>query len=260
MIPRSLESKIVRALKAMPVVAILGPRQAGKTTLALEIANDKLDKEVAWLDLERDSDLAKLAEPEDYLKRFDKKTLIIDEVQRKPDLFRALRSLVDIRKRAGEKAGHFLLLGSASRDLIQHSTETLAGRIRYLELSPFSIPEIYRSDPQGFDVNKLWLRGGFPDSYLAGDDNESWDWRSDFIASYVERDIPLMGPRVPAARMRRFWNMLAHWHGQQMNMSSLGKSMEVDHKTIRSYLGHTHGFLHGQAISTLVGEHQKAVG
>ena len=157
-------------------------------------------------------------------------------MQRKPDLFRALRSLVDIRKRAGEKAGHFLLLGSASRDLIQHSTETLAGRIRYLELSPFSIPEIYRSDPQGFDVNKLWLRGGFPDSYLAGDDNESWDWRSDFIASYVERDIPLMGPRVPAARMRRFWNMLAHWHGQQMNMSYLGKSMEVDHKTIRSYL------------------------
>ncbi len=236
MIPRSLESRIVRALKTMPVVAILGPRQAGKTTLALEIANNKSDKEVAWLDLERDSDLAKLAEPEDYLKRFDNKTLIIDEVQRKPDLFRALRSLVDARKRAGEKAGHFLLLGSASRDLIQHSTETLAGRIRYLELTPFSIPELYSSDPQGFDVDKLWLRGGFPDSYLAGDDDESWDWRSDFIASYVERDIPLMGPRVPATRMKRFWNMLAHWHGQQTNMSSLGKSMEVDHKTIRSYL------------------------
>lgn len=236
MISRSLESKIIWALKAMPVVAILGPRQAGKTTLALEIANNKLDKEVAWLDLERDSDLAKLAESEDYLKRFDNKTLIIDEVQRKPDLFRALRSLVDARKRSGEKAGHFLLLGSASRDLIQHSTETLAGRIRYLELSPFSIPEIYRNDPQGFDIDKLWLRGGFPDSYLADDDDESWDWRSDFIASYVERDIPLMGPRVPAERMKRFWNMLAHWHGQQINMSSLGKSMEVDHKTIRSYL------------------------
>ncbi len=236
MIPRTLESKIVRALKTMPVVAILGPRQAGKTTLALEIANNKLDKEVVWLDLERDSDFSKLAEPEDYLKRFDNKMLIIDEVQRKPDLFRALRSLVDVRKHAGEKAGHFLLLGSASRDLIQHSTETLAGRIRYLELSPFSIPEIHHSDPQGFDVDKLWLRGGFPDSYLAYDDDESWDWRSDFIASYVERDIPLMGPRVPAERMKRFWNMLAHWHSQQINMSSLGKSMEVDHKTIRSYL------------------------
>ncbi|MDG1773903.1 MAG: ATP-binding protein [Oceanicoccus sp.] len=236
MIPRSLESNIVQALHTMPVVAILGPRQVGKTTLALEIANNQLDKEVAYLDLELDSDLAKLNEPEDYLKRFENKLLIIDEVQRKPDLFRILRSLVDMRKRAGEKAGHFLLLGSASRDLLQHSTETLAGRIRYLELSPFSIPEIYQHAPDSFDVDKLWFRGGFPDSYLAGDDDESWDWRSDFIASYVERDIPLMGPRVPAERMKRFWSMLAHWHSQQVNLSSLGKSLEVDHKTIRSYL------------------------
>ena len=194
------------------------------------------DKEVVYLDLELDSDLAKLNEPEDYLKRFNNKLLIIDEVQRKPDLFRVLRSLVDIRKRGGERAGHFLLLGSASRDLLQHSTETLAGRIRYLELSPFSIPEVYQHDPEGLDIDRLWLRGGFPDSYLASTEDESWDWRSDFIATYVERDIPLMGPKVPAARMKRFWSMLAHWHGQQVNMSSLGKSLEVDHKTIRSYL------------------------
>lgn len=236
MIRRSLEKEIIRALNTVPVVSILGPRQVGKTTLALEMANNKLDKEVVYLDLELDSDLAKLNEPEDYLKRFDNKLLIIDEIQRKPDLFRVLRSLVDIRKRTGERAGHFLLLGSASRDLLQHSTETLAGRIRYLELSPFSIPEIYQYDPEGFDIDRLWLRGGFPDSYLAGDENESWDWRSDFISTYVERDIPLMGPKVPAARMKRFWSMLAHWHGQQVNMSSLGKSLEVDHKTIRSYL------------------------
>jgi predicted AAA+ superfamily ATPase len=236
MIPRLLEGKIVKALHTMPVVAILGPRQVGKTTLALEIANDKLDKEVAYLDLELDSDLAKLNEPEDYLKRFENKLLIIDEVQRKPDLFRVLRSLVDMRKRAGERSGHFLLLGSASRDLLQHSTETLAGRIRYLELTPFSITEIYHQDPQGFEIDSLWSRGGFPDSYLAGDDDESWDWRSDFISTYVERDIPLMGPRVPAAQMKRFWSMLAHWHGQQVNMSSLGKSLEVGNKTIRSYL------------------------
>lgn len=236
MIPRLLENRIIQALNTMPVVAILGPRQVGKTTLALKIADNKLDKEVAYLDLELDSDLAKLNEPEDYLKRFDNKLLIIDEVQRKPDLFRILRSLVDMRKRAGERAGHFLLLGSASRDLIQHSTETLAGRIRYLELSPFSIPEIVKNDPLDFNIDKLWFRGGFPDSYLAGDEDESWDWRSDFIATYVERDIPLMGPKIPATRMKQFWSMLAHWHGQQVNMSSLGKSLEVDHKTIRSYL------------------------
>jgi predicted AAA+ superfamily ATPase len=236
MIERSLEKQIIQALNTVPVVSILGPRQVGKTTLALEMANNKLDKEVVYLDLELDSDLAKLNEPEDYLKRFNNKLLIIDEVQRKPDLFRVLRSLVDIRKRGGERAGHFLLLGSASRDLLQHSTETLAGRIRYLELSPFSIPEVYQHDPEGLDIDRLWLRGGFPDSYLASTEDESWDWRSDFIATYVERDIPLMGPKVPAARMKRFWSMLAHWHGQQVNMSSLGKSLEVDHKTIRSYL------------------------
>lgn len=236
MIKRLLEDNIIRALATMPVVAILGPRQVGKTTLALEIANNKLDKETVYLDLERDSDLGKLNEPESYLGRFNNKLLIIDEVQRKPDLFRALRSLVDERKRAGERAGQFLLLGSASRDLIQHSSETLAGRIRFLELSPFSIFELAKSASPDFDIEKLWMRGGFPDSYLASNDDESWDWRSDFIASYVERDIPLMGPKVSATRMKRFWSMLAHCHGQQVNMSTLGRSLEVDHKTIRSYL------------------------
>jgi len=236
MLRRLLEDKIIQALTTMPVVALLGPRQVGKTTLALEIANNKLNKDVVYIDLERDSDLGRLNEPETYLQRFANKLLIIDEVQRKPDLFRTLRSLVDERKRAGERAGQFLLLGSASRDLIQHSSETLAGRIRFLELSPFSIFELLSNAPQDFDIEKLWMRGGFPDSYLAGSDDESWDWRSDFIASYVERDIPLMGPKVPATRMKRFWMMLAHWQGQQVNMSSLGKSLEVDHKTIRSYL------------------------
>lgn len=236
MIPRLLETELKKALMTMPVVVLLGPRQVGKTTLALEIAKGRFDKKTSYLDLELDSDLAKLDEPEGYLRRFENQLLIIDEVQREPDLFRVLRGLVDIRKRAGEKSGHFLLLGSASRDLLQHSSETLAGRIRYLELKTFSILEIYNTDPLGFNPEKLWFRGGFPDSYLAGDDDESWAWRSDFISSYVERDIPQLGRQIPAMKMRRFWSMLAHIHGQQANLSALGKSLGVSHTTIRNYL------------------------
>ncbi|MCF6353628.1 MAG: ATP-binding protein [Candidatus Polarisedimenticolaceae bacterium] len=220
----------------MPVVALLGSRQVGKTTLALEISKDYTDKPTSYLDLELDSDLAKLDDPEGYLRRFKNQLLIIDEVQRKPDLFRILRGLVDIRKQAGEKSAQFLLLGSASRDLLQQSSETLAGRIRFLELPPLSILEVQATDPLGFNPEKLWFRGGFPDSYLAESDDASWDWRSDFISSYVERDIPQMGLRIPATRMRRFWMMLAHIHGQQVNLSNLGKSLEVSHTTIRNYL------------------------
>ncbi len=236
MISRSLESRIVKALATVPAVAILGPRQVGKTTLARAIADRFVAKESHYLDLERDSDLAKLIEPQDYLAGYKNKLLIIDEVQRKTDLFAALRSLVDERRRDGERGGHFILLGSVSRDLIQHSTETLAGRIQYLELCPFSIPELRQAYPQQLEVGQLWLRGGFPDSFLARDGDESWNWRANFIASYVERDIPIMGPRVSSARMRRIWSMLAHFNGQSVNFSSLGKSLEVDHKTIRSYI------------------------
>ena len=125
---------------------------------------------------------------------------------------------------------------SASRELLQHSAETLAGRIRYLELSPFSVHEVEQTDPLGFNANKLWFRGRFPKSYLALDESESWEWRNDFISSYVERDIPLMGPQIPAARMKRFWTMLAHYHGQQVVFSELAKSLEVSHPTAKSYL------------------------
>ena len=235
MIERILLDSIVKALGAMPVVALLGPRQVGKTTLALEVANT-ISKESAYLDLELDTDLAKLSDAEAYLRRFENKLLIIDEVQRQPDLFRLLRGLVDIRKRAGERTAQFLLLGSASRDLIQHSSETLAGRIRFLELSPFSVLEAYQVNPSAFDLEKLWLRGGFPDSYLAATDDDSWDWRSDFISSYVERDIPLMGPRIASTTMRRLWSMLAHSNTQQVNYSKLGESLGFDYKTIKNYI------------------------
>ena len=236
LISRTLESRIHKALSTAPVVAILGARQVGKTTLAFEIAKQYAAKETSYLDMERMSDLAKLDNPEDYLARFNNKLLIIDEVQRKPDLFATLRSLIDERIRNGERGGHFLLLGSASQDLIQHSTETLAGRVQYVELSPFSILEVCPSSSRLGDVEKLWLRGGFPGSLLTDNERESWDWRTNFISSYVERDIPIMGPRISSVRMRRLWSMLAHLNGQQLNLSNLGKSLEVDHKTIRSYI------------------------
>jgi uncharacterized protein len=236
MIPRLIEENLLRALRNMPVVALLGPRQVGKTTLAWQIAQQAIAKNSSYLDLELDTDLAKLEDAEGYLRRFEGQLLIIDEVQRLPDLFRTLRGLVDIRKRSGEKTGQFLLLGSASRDLLQQSSETLAGRIRYLELTPFQVLEVYQTDPLAFNYEKLWFRGGFPDSYLAPTENDSWEWRADFISTYVERDIPLMGPAVSASRMKKFWTMLAHYHGQQVVLSELGKSLEVSHTTVRSYL------------------------
>jgi len=219
----------------MPVIALIGPRQVGKTTLALEVSK-KLDKPVTYIDLESDADFNKLTDAETYLKRFSGQLLIIDEVQRKPDLFRLLRVIVDERKRNGERTGHFLLLGSASKDLLQRSSESLAGRIRYMELTPFTITEINDAEKDGFHLERLWLRGGFPDSYLAPTEEESREWRRDFLATYVERDIPNMGIGVSANQLKRFWKMLAHYHGNQINLSEFGRSLEVSHTTIRNYL------------------------
>ncbi|MDO8272753.1 MAG: ATP-binding protein [Gammaproteobacteria bacterium] len=241
MITRSLQETLQLALTEVPIVALLGPRQVGKTTLARAVSAQAAGKPCVWLDMELDSDLAKLEDAEAYLRRFENTLLIIDEVQRKPDLFPVLRSLVDQRKSAGEKTAQFLLLGSASKDLLQQSSETLAGRIRYLELSPFSIVELARANNEhdktsALDMEKLWFRGGFPDSYLAPSDDASWNWRHDFVATYLERDLPQLGVQVPATRMKRFWTMLAHLHGQQLNLSATGKSLDVSHTTIRSYL------------------------
>ena len=235
MIKRHLSNPILNALNSMPVVALLGARQVGKTTLALEIAKT-IRKPAVYLDLELDSDLAKLHDPENYLKRCSNKLLIIDEVQRKPDLFRTLRSFVDSRIRDGERTGQFLILGSASRDLLRQSAESLAGRIRYLELNPFTILEIRESNADEFDVRNLWLRGGFPRSYLAASDNDSWKWREDFISTYIERDIPLMVARAPSTTIRRLWSMLAWENAQQVNYSKLGSSLGVSYHTVKNYL------------------------
>lgn len=236
MIFRSLQPSLLRALSRMPAVALLGPRQVGKTTLALEVAQAAIDKPVTYLDLELDSDRTKLQDPETYLRSMEGRLLIIDEVQQMPGLFRTLRGIIDDRKRKGEPAAQFLMIGSASRDLLRQSSESLAGRIRYLELSPFRVPELLVAGGLDFSLEKLWLRGGFPLSYLAPDEEESWAWRSDFLSTYVERDIPQLGMDVSPTRMRRFWTMLAHLQGQQVNLSSLGKSLEVSHTSIRTYL------------------------
>ncbi len=235
MIRRERFQSLVRALESMPVVALIGSRQVGKTTLALEVARE-IDKPVTHIDLESDADFNKLTDAEAYLGRFDGQLLIIDEVQRKPDLFRLLRVIVDERRRKGERSCHFLLLGSASRDLLQRSSESLAGRIRYMELTPFTVTELKENEQAGFDLELLWLRGGFPDSYLAESDQASWDWRRDFFTTYVERDIPSMGVGVSVPQLKRFWKMLAHYHGNQINLSEFGRSLESSHTTIRNYL------------------------
>lgn len=219
----------------MPVVALLGPRQVGKTTLALAV-RETISKSITYLDLESDADYNKLSDSEAYLKRFAGKLLIIDEVQRKPDLFRVIRGIVDERKRNGERSGHFLLLGSASRDLLQQSSETLAGRIRYLELTPFKVSELLQHQGINFELEKLWLNGGFPDSYLASNNEESWNWRSDFISTYMERDLPSMGVGIAPTQLKRFWKMLAHYNGNQVNLSEIGRSLELSHTTIKKHL------------------------
>lgn len=234
MIPRLLQARLRHALDRSPVVALLGPRQVGKTTLALELAS-KLTKPSIYLDLERDSDRAKLADAETYLTRHAGSLVILDEVQRHPELFTLLRSLVDERIRAGERTGQFLVLGSASRDLLQQTSESLAGRITYLQLDPISLTEFDAGGARG-KVERLWLRGGFPRSLLAEDDAQSWDWRGDFIGTFLERDVPELGPRLPAVQARRLWTMLAHSQGEQLNMARLAASLALSGQTVGRYL------------------------
>ncbi len=228
MIARSLAPQLSSDLAQIPAVVLLGPRQVGKTTLALAIAGD-LD--AIYLDLESEQDRAKLAQPEMYLADHLDKLIILDEVHRAPGLFPVLRGLIDRGRRAGRRTGLYLLLGSASLDLLKQSGESLAGRISYLELTPINALEIdsSRSDD-------LWVRGGFPDSLLAADDARSLRWRQDFIRTYLERDIPQFGPRIAAETLRRFWVMLAHHQGGLLNAAQFARNLGVDVKTVGNYL------------------------
>ena len=228
MISRRSEIQLRALLEEYPAVALLGPRQVGKTTLALEIARAE---DSVYLDLESPSDRARLSDPELYLADHEDRLVILDEVHRVPDLFQSRRGLIDRGRRRGRTAGRFLLLGSASMDLLRQSGETLAGRIAYLELNPFDVLEIGAGDHDA-----LWVRGGFPDSFLAKNDGGSLSWRENFIRTYLERDVPQLGPRIPAETLRRFWVMLAHTQGGLLNAASLARGLGVDGKTTQVYL------------------------
>lgn len=232
---RSKHQDVLSALEHMPIVAMLGPRQVGKTTLSLAVL-PALKKAAIYLDLELEADLRKLDDAAYFLGQFKDKLVVIDEVQRKPDLFTTLRSMVDQRRQLGERTGHFLLLGSASKTIVQASSESLAGRIRYVELTPFHALELINNEGSAYSLDKHWFRGGFPDSYCAENDLESWNWRSDFVQTYLEKDIPSMGLGIAATQLRRFWTMLAHFHGQQIVLSTLARSLDISHTSVRTYL------------------------
>jgi len=225
-VARTVEDALMGSLRRFPVVGILGPRQVGKTTLAKMLLG-KAGRKTVYLDLELPSDLNKLTAPELYLGQCADALVILDEVQRVPTLFPLLRALVDQKK----SAGRFLILGSASPDLIKQASDSLAGRIRYHELMPFTLSEVGHEN-----ANRLWLRGGFPKSYLAENDEQSIEWREAFIRTYLEMDIPQLGIRVPALQLRRFWTMIAHCHGQVWNASRIAGSLGISAPSVRRYL------------------------
>jgi predicted AAA+ superfamily ATPase len=230
LITRRARAEVQKALDRQAAVALIGPRQVGKTTLALEIAGAT---GAVYLDLESAADRAKLSDPLSYLGRFENQLVILDEIHRVPELFQELRGLIDTGRRKGKRTGRFLILGSASIELLRQSGESLAGRIEYVELGPLDVTEI-ESDAE--HVTNLWVRGGFPDSYLAASDVDSLSYRRNFIRTYLERDVPQFGRRIPAETLGRFWTMLAHLQGALLNASQLASSLAVSAPTVASYV------------------------
>lgn len=227
-IQRKIEGTIKQYLKIFPVVAVLGPRQCGKSTLVKKMSQNWENS--LFLDLQYDTDLRKLDQPSFFFESNTDKIICLDEIQLVPQLFSVLRSVVDKNRENGK----FILLGSASRDLIQQTAESLAGRIGMVYLSPFTINEL---NPLGkFNLNTFWFRGGFPDSYLADNDRFSEIWRNNFIKTFVERDIPQLGFQIPALQLKRLLVMCAHNQGQLINYSKLGESLGLTHPTIRRYI------------------------
>ena len=228
MILRQAQAEVERLLDTNPAVLLLGPRQVGKTTLARVLADARGG---IYVDLERPSDLAKVSDIEHYCTLHDDRLIVLDEVHRTPNLFAPLRGIIDERRRAGRRTAQFLLLGSASIALLKQSSETLAGRVAHCELQPFNLVEVERAD-----ALRLWCRGGFPESYLAADDAQSLAWRLDFTTTYLQRDVPELGPRLPAETLRRFWTMLAHNQGQTFNAATLARALDVSATTVARHL------------------------
>ncbi len=221
-IPRKLESNLLKSLKNFPIVAIVGPRQVGKSSLAKKIIGSKS----LFLDLELPSDLSKLEDAETFLLNTNKALVCIDEVQRREELFPLLRAIVDQRGTNGQ----YLILGSASPHLLRQSSESLAGRIKYLEMNPFILSEV--GQDRWLD---LWIQGGYPKSFLASRD-QSIEWRQEYISTFLERDLPQLGFQRSSTQTRRFWTMLAHTQGQLLNQSKLAQSLDVSVPTIKSYI------------------------
>jgi predicted AAA+ superfamily ATPase len=230
MIPRRMERIVREALDRQAAVALIGPRQVGKTTLARSIAEDVPS---VYLDLEAAEDRRKLADPALFLREYEDRLVVLDEIHRAPEVFQVLRGLIDEGRRHGRRTGRFLLLGSASMDLLRQSGESLAGRISYVDLGPIDVLEAGTDDR---DLDTLWLRGGFPDSYLASDAQESLQWRKDFIRTYLERDVPMLGPRIPAETLERLWTMLAHGQGALLNASQLASALMASAQTVTRYV------------------------
>jgi hypothetical protein len=228
MITRRASHAIVDHLDHFPAVVLLGPRQVGKTTLALQIA---AGRDSLYLDLESAADRARLEDPRAFLAPHADKLVILDEVHRVPELFGELRGIIDEGRRTGRRRGRFLLLGSASLDLMRQTSESLAGRVALCELAPLDPTEI--PAPK---LEQLWVRGGFPDSFLSSSERISAQWRENFLRTYLERDVPMLGPRIPAETLRRFWTMLAHAQGTLLNASQFARALGVDSKTVGRYL------------------------
>ncbi len=230
MIRRRSFQSVLNALGRQAAVALIGPRQVGKTTLAHEIAEGS---DAIYLDLEARADRDRLADPILYLKEYEDRLVILDEIHRVPELFQELRGLIDEGRRRGKRTGRFLILGSASLDLLRQSGESLAGRIEYVELNPLDVLE---AAPDAEAMKNLWVRGGFPDSFLAGSDADSLTFRQSFIRTYLERDVPQFGRRIPAETLERLWTMLAHSLGTVLNASKLAAGLSISAPTVTSYI------------------------
>ena len=234
MYQRQSQQKLIQRLQQFPAVGLLGPRQVGKTTLAF--AQKALYPDALYLDLELPSAQRQMDDPEAFLMAHAQQLVILDEVQRMPELFGILRGVIDQRRRMGQASGQFLLLGSATGVLMQQSSESLAGRVAYVELPPLQAPEIFTHQPSVADLNALWVRGGFPMSWLAPSDADSMTWREVFMATYLEKDIPALGPRIPATTLRRLWTMLAHHQGELLDLSKLAAALAISGQTVSRYI------------------------